>query len=63
MVPLNPPYEDQYVYNVASEVPISNNNNTLELQMTSFVFKIFTPKDNISVYIWTVGCSIHSLKV
>ena len=56
LVPLNPPYQDQYVYNVASGVP-TNIGSGDDVHMTSFVFKIFTPIDNNSVYIWTVSCN------
>lgn len=62
MVPLNPPYEDQYVYNVASGVSTNAGSGEDEtIHMTSFVFKIFTPRDNNSVYIWTVSYNTQSL--
>ena len=54
--PLNPPYEDQYVYNVASGVSTNVGSGEDEtVHMASFVFKIFTPRDNNFLYIWTVS--------
>ena len=62
MVPLNPPYEDQYVYNVASGGSTNVSSEEDEsVHMTSFVFKIFTPRNNNSVYIWTVSCNTQLL--
>ena len=62
MVALNPPNEDEYVYNVASEVSTNVGSGEDEtVHMTSFVFKIFTPRNDNLVYIWTVSCNTQLL--